>query len=481
MADALGTQNRPLNVAVVGSGPSGFYAAAALYKADGLEVRVDLFDRLPTPFGLVRGGVAPDHPKIKAVSAHYEKTAADPRSRFFGNVTLGRDLLVSDLEGIYDCIVYAMGCESDRKLGIPGEDLHGVYSSTEFVGWFNGHPDFASRSFDLDHATRVAIFGNGNVAADVARILAHPPEDLAGTDIAGYALSALRSSRVREILVIGRRGPAQSAFSTKEIHELSNVRDTDLVLAREEVEVDPVTEKWFAEGAPATAQRNLKELTEVAERGDGGHSRKIVFRFLSSPVEFLGDKGRLTRVRLEAADLYTDKAGVPRPTGNGKFTEEPIQLAFAAIGYRGRPVPGVPFDSGWGTIPNVEGRVTTARDGRQIVPNQYVVGWAKRGPSGLIGTNLADSKATVQKLLEDMRGAPAAPLPDRHEERVVQLLRNRGVRFVTLEDWYRLDRHEREQGDKLGKIREKITCIDEMLNVISSSPCSTGSGEGDRA
>ena len=466
MPTLLGASDRPLKVAVIGSGPSGFYAIAALFKTEGLNVRADLYDRLPTPFGLVRGGVAPDHQKMKSVVAMYEKTAADPRFRFFGNVTLGQDLSVDELSEAYDSIIYAVGCESDRKLGIPGEELEGVCSATEFVGWYNGHPDFADRRFDLANTTRVAIFGNGNVAADVARVLAHHPEDLAGTDIAGYALEELRQSRVEEILVIGRRGPAQSAFSTKEIQELTKLPQADLVVDDSEVEVDAVTQHWLEAGAPASARRNLEILCGIANTAASGNPRRIVFRFLSSPVEFEGSGDRLEGVRLESAELYADDTGTPRPKGTGRLRREAIQLSFAAIGYRGRPIKGVPFDEGWGTIPNLDGRVTTDRQGATLVPRQYAVGWAKRGPSGLIGTNVADSKATVLKLLEDLRDLAAEPLSEDHGEQIPRLLKERGVRYVTFDDWQKLDRHEREQGQQKGKIREKLHSVEEMLSIV---------------
>jgi len=467
MSTPLGTSDRPLKVAVIGSGPSGFYAIAALFKIEGLHVLADLYDRLPTPYGLVRGGVAPDHQKMKSVIAMYEKTAANPRFRFFGNVTLGQDLSVEELLSAYDAIIYAVGCESDRKLGIAGEALSGVCSATEFVGWYNGHPDFADRRFDLANTTRVAIFGNGNVAADVARVLAHRAEDLVGTDIAGYALEELKRSRVEEILVIGRRGPAQSAFSAKEIEELAKLPHADLTIEPSEVEVDPITTQWLEQGAPATALKNLEVLARIARTPPRGHSRRIAFRFLSSPVEFLGTGGRLSGVRLEAAELYADERGIPRPRGTGDFREEPIQLSFAAIGYHGRPIEGVPFDPSYGTIPNVEGRVATDPEGTTLLPGQYVVGWAKRGPSGLIGTNVPDSRATVLKLLEDLRDRPAEPLSEDHDQQIPRLLTQRGVHFVNLEDWRKIDRHEVEQGRRLGKVREKLSSVEAMLRIVA--------------
>ena len=297
MADhQLGSESRPLRVAVIGSGPSAFYAAEALFKAE-CHVRVDMFDRLPTPYGLVRGGVAPDHQKIKTVTKLYVKIAANPGFRFFGNVKLGRDLQVEELVGLYDHIVYAVGNESDRKMRIPGEELAGVHSATSFVGWYNGHPDFADLRFDLENATCVAVVGNGNVAIDVARVLIRDPDELAETDIAGYALEALRKSQVREVVLLGRRGPAQAAFSPKEIQEVGDLAGVDVAVRADEVELDPLSAAWLEESAPKAAHRNMRYLVEQAQRGDTPSTKNVQCRFLVSPIEVTGENGRVTGLR----------------------------------------------------------------------------------------------------------------------------------------------------------------------------------------
>ena len=465
---ALGSAERPLWVAIIGSGPSGFYAADALLKSD-LNVRVDVLDRLPTPFGLVRGGVAPDHQKIKSVTAAYEKTAAHEHFRFFGHVHLGNDLSVEDVRAIYDCVVYAFGNESDRKMGVDGEELAGIHSATAFVGWYNGHPDFQSTESvrSRPRRSRVAVVGNGNVAMDVTRILAKTPDALEETDISETALDALRTSNVEEILLLGRRGPAQAAFSPKEIQEVCAVEGCDTVVADEDAALDDVSRAWLEADAPASAKKNLDILVEQSKKGEGDAPRKVRCRFLVSPVSFAGEDGRVTSVRLEHGALSADDKGTPRARGTGRFSDEPVDLVFKAIGYRGVPIPGVPFDEGWGTVPNVGGRVTAARESEVPLEGQYVVGWAKRGPTGLIGTNNADSKATVACLLEDVANRSAPALEPGHADRTTALLKSKGVDFVTYEDWKRLDAHEIARGEEQGKVRAKVTSVAEMMEIVN--------------
>ena len=435
-----------LHVAIIGSGPSGFYAAEALLKTPGLDVRVDLFDRLPTPYGLVRGGVAPDHQKIKSVTAVYEKVALDPRVRFFGNVMLGRDLSVEDLKRHYDQIVYAVGSESDRKLGVPGETLKGNHSATEFVGWYNGHPDHQHHDFDLS-AERAAVIGIGNVAMDVTRVLARDPDDLAKTDISARALEALRRSKVREIFLLGRRGPAQAAYSPAEIEEIGELTSADLIIDPKEAELGPESQ---AELADAAAKKNVEYVQAHAKKAPAGAPKKVILRFCVSPVEVLGADGRVTGLKLERNTLAADGKGGVKAVGTGQFETIPVGLVFRSVGYRGVPIPGVPFDEKAGKIPNEAGRVRG---------NEYVVGWAKRGPSGLIGTNRADSVATVKNMLEDAPKLARAPEPGE----IVKTLDAKGVGYVTFQDWKRLDAAELEAGRKAGKIREKFTAVPEML------------------
>ncbi|MCC6669770.1 MAG: NADP oxidoreductase [Planctomycetes bacterium] len=461
MTQDLGTEQRPLRVGVIGSGPSAFYAADAVFRVGGLHARVDMFDRLPTPFGLVRGGVAPDHQNIKAVVKVYQKVAEQPGYRFFGHVQIGRDLLVTDLEEHYHMLVWAVGCESDQRLGIPGEDLSGVHSATEFVGWYNGHPDFRERSFDLAAATRVAVVGNGNVAMDVARILLKDPEALATTDIADHALTALRASKVREVYLLGRRGPAQAAFSPKEIEEIAELPGVDVVVAPAEAELDPYSAEWLAT-QKGSAQRNVAFLQERARLGEGGGARKLRCRFLVLPVEVKASDGRVAAVRVQCARLEPDAGGTPRPRPIDRFETLPVELVFEAIGYRGVPVPGMSFDPRKGIIPNADGRVL-GEPGGPVRPGHYVVGWAKRGPTGLVGTNSPDSKATVERMVADLQAGKAlAPRHDAIEAR----LRQRGIDFVTWQDWQRLDAHELAEGNARGKVRHKEPSVEALMAAV---------------
>ena len=454
--------DQPLRVAVVGAGPAGFYAVDALLKSD-IEVRCDLFDRLPTPFGLVRGGVAPDHQKIKAVARTYDALARRSEVRFFGNVVVGRDLSVTELAQRYHHIVYAVGAEDARRLGIEGEDLAGVHDATDFVGWYNAHPDHQSHTFDLAGSRRVLVVGNGNVAMDVTRVLSRSPADFASTDMSARAIGALEGSGIRDVLVVGRRGPAQAAFSPKEIKEIGSLPDVALVVAPDEVALDSVSERWLATSAPRSAHRNLAYLTARSQDPppEPGQ-RRVQCVFRESPVQFLGTNGRVDRVVLERNELREDARGVPRPHPTGQRRTLDIDLVFLAIGYRGVPVPGVPFADGRGIIPNTGGRVVDPYNNRPLM-GQYVVGWAKRGPSGLIGSNAADSKATVGCMLEDVEQTSPAP---KDPEDLPGILAARGVRVVTYEDWQRLDAHEREVGEERGKVREKLLSVDAMLEVL---------------
>lgn len=457
-----GTPERPLCVAVVGSGPSGLYAADALLKTAGLTVRVDVFDRLPTPYGLVRLGVAPDHQKIKAVVAVYDKLLADPRVRFFGNVKLGKDLTVEDLRTRYDQIVYAVGCESDRKMGIPGEDLKGSFSATEFVGWYNGHPDHRDKQFDLS-CEAAAVVGIGNVAIDVVRILAQDPEVLAKTDIAAHAVEALRKSKIKRVYLLGRRGPVQAAFSPKEIEELGEVQRADLVVAQDELALDPVSQAGLSD---AEAKKNYEYLSEAAHRGAGAKAHKIFARFCVSPVELIGKDGKVAALKIERNALEPDGKGSVKAKGTGKFeTLEGVGLVFRSVGYRGIPTPGVPFDEKAGRIANEAGRIMNGA----VVTGEYAVGWAKRGPSGLIGTNKADSVATVANMLADLKDGKLLKPSDVALEATPKLLASKGVKAVTFAQWKELDKLELANGKKAGKIREKFTRVEEMVSALSAA------------
>ncbi|HMB71549.1 MAG TPA: FAD-dependent oxidoreductase [bacterium] len=458
MSETLGTPARPLRVAVVGSGPSGFYAAEALFRREGLEVRVDVFDRLPTPYGLVRYGVAPDHQKMKAVIRAYEKTASRPGFRYFGHVELGKDLSVEELHAHYDQIIYAMGAETDKRLGIPGEDLEGSLSSTAFVGWYNGHPNHESLEVDLG-CRRVAVIGIGNVAMDVVRVLLRKPEELAETDIADYSLEAIRRSPIREIYLLGRRGAGQAAFTPKEIEEVGKLEGVDLV-------VDPAQagEAELEGLEPGTPEyKNVEYLRAKAAEGEGSHERKVRLILLASPVEILGADGRVTGLRYEKNTLVDNGRGGLKAQGTGETAELEVGLVIRAVGYRGLRVPGVPFHEAWGIIPNEEGRVR-GEDGSPRTA-EYVVGWAKRGPSGLIGTNKGDSAATVEKMIEDLPSTEPAPHGG-EDAATIRLLEDRGVEWVSFEDWKLLDRLETERGEARGRVREKILGVEGAMAAL---------------
>ncbi|HEX2254546.1 MAG TPA: FAD-dependent oxidoreductase [Thermoanaerobaculia bacterium] len=457
----IGTPDRPLRVAVVGAGPSGFYAAAALLDAPGLTVSVDVLDRLPAPYGLVRYGVAPDHQKIKNVSRVFDKTARDPRVRFLGNVCFGPDLAREDLLALYDRVIYAVGAQTDRRLGIPGEDLPGSWSSTELVAWYNGHPDFMAGDFPLHHEA-VAIVGIGNVAIDCARILAKSADELAATDISDEALAVLRESRVRDVWVLARRGPLQAACTPQELKELGEIPGVAVLVEPDEV-ADPA-----AEGEPdRQAQKNLELFRAFAADADkaAAAERRIHFRFLVSPVEVLAADGGIAGLRLERNRLVP-KGECLSARGTGEHEVLPVSAVIRAIGYRSVPLPGVPFDERGGVIPNREGRVFDPESG-EVRAREYVVGWAKRGPSGLIGTNKGDSAATIDALVADLAAAPAGGAAEPSRRAVLDRLDERGVRWVSFEDWCALDELETSRGAASGRPRIKLCRVEEMLEALA--------------
>ena len=458
----IGSRERPLRVAVVGSGPSGFYTADTLLKQKDLHLNVDMFERMAMPYGLVRFGVAPDHQKTKQVIRIYEATARDPRLRFFGNVQVGRDLQVKELQEHYDQIVYAVGCESDRRLDIPGEDLPGSHTATAFVAWYNGHPDHRDDLFDLS-ARRVAVVGVGNVAMDVTRILVQDPEGLASTDIAEHALQALRRSSVEEVVVLGRRGPVQARFTPKEIREIGDLSGVDLTVSPRDLELDPSSRSQLEKGG--SARRNFEYLKEQASRGTCPGRRLVRLRFFTSPVEILEKRGQVGSVRLERNRLVWDEQGQSRCVGAGEFESIEVGLVFRSVGYRGIPIPGVPFDERKGLIPNAAGRVLRPR-GEGAGTAEYVVGWIKRGPSGLIGANKRDSAETVRGMMEDLQGREARSLPVGNQEVPERLLDERGIRPVHFRDWQVIDAEEQQRGRKRGTVREKVTDPEEVVSLL---------------
>jgi ferredoxin--NADP+ reductase len=368
-----------------------------------------MFERLPVPFGLVRFGVAPDHQKIKAATRAFERIADDPAFRFLGNVEIGRHLSVDELRRHYHAVCLATGAEADRSMGIPGEDLAGSHAATEFVAWYNGHPDYVDRVFDLS-VEQVAVVGVGNVAVDVARILCRLPEELAATDIADHALDALRESRVREVHILGRRGPAQAAFTNAEVRELGALAGADVEVVLEEIDLDPLSQEEVARSDDRALRRKLEILRGFAGRPSAGRSRKLVLRFLVSPVELIGDdRGCVSAIRLVRNELYRDERGILRPKPTDRTELLPVGMVLRSVGYRGVPVPGVPFDDRVGRIPTAAGRVLDPETGRSL-PGLYAAGWIKRGPTGVIGTNKPDAAETAESIAADLRSG-AAPEP----------------------------------------------------------------------
>ena len=452
------------SVAIIGSGPSGFYAAEHLLKhLPG--VALDLFDRLPTPFGLVRGGVAPDHQKIKSVTRVYEKIAAHPGFRFFGHVRIGADLSREELLRHYHAVVYACGAQSDRALGVPGESLAGSHAATEFVGWYNGHPDYRDRVFDLAQE-HVAVIGMGNVAVDVVRVLARTPEELHGTDIAGHALEALRQSRVRHIYMIGRRGPVQGAYTNPELKELGEMAGADIVVRPEDLELDAGSAAILARGDDKGLERNIETLRAFAARPLTGKRKVIHLRFQLSPLELQG-AGRVERMILGQNRLVSGASGEIRAEATGERETLAAGLVFRSVGYYGEGIPGVPFDGKRGIIPNQQGRVLAGPDAP--APGEYVAGWIKRGPSGVIGTNKPDAVESADHLLADAAAGRLNPAIEPGRAGIERLLASRGVRVVSWADWQRLDQLEQGRGKALGRPRLKFTSVAEMLAALDGA------------
>jgi ferredoxin/flavodoxin---NADP+ reductase len=460
-----GTAERPLRVAIVGAGPAGYYTADHLLRQEGLVAEVDMFDRLPTPYGLVRLGVAPDHQKIKSVTAVFDKVAAQPRFRFFGGVELGRDLTVDDLRRHYHQIVYSTGAQTDRRMGIPGEDLRGSHPATEFVAWYNGHPDFRDHQFDLSQE-RAAIVGVGNVAVDVARILSRSVEELAKTDIADYALDALRQSRIKEVYLLGRRGPAQAAFTNPEIRELGELPHADLVVLPEEVELDPLSRQALESSQDRATSKKVEILQEFARRPPAGKPRRLTVRFLVSPVEVRGGSGgQVTGLRLVRNKLVANETGSLQARPTDEFEDLPVGLVFRSVGYKGVPLPDVPFHENWGVILNERGRVLDPETKKPRL-GEYAAGWIKRGPTGVIGTNKPDAAETVAGMVEDVaQGRVLEPLTT-DREAIARLVSERQPDHVSYEDWRRLDQLEVGRGRAAGRPRVKFTRVKDMLAAL---------------
>jgi ferredoxin--NADP+ reductase len=451
----------PQRAAIVGAGPAGFYTAEHLL-AEGFEV--DLYDALPTPYGLVRAGVAPDHPKLKSVTKRYDKTASHPAFRFFGGVELGSDVERGELMERYDAVVYAVGTADDNRLGIEGEDRPGSHSATEFVAWYNGHPDYADAEFDLS-ATRAVVIGAGNVAIDVGRMLMLDPDEVQVTDTADHAIAGLAAAQVEHVILLGRRGPAQAAFTNPELLELGELARADVIVDPGEVVLDEYSSAWLAAEGDKTSRRNVEILQDYAQREPAGKSHRIELRFLRSPLEVLGDgeDGAVSGLRVMRNRIEPDASGALRAVATGEEELIDCGLVVRSIGYRGRPLPGVPFDERRGLIRNEGGRVTD-EEGRPI-PGEYAVGWIKRGPSGVIGTNKKDAADTVARLLEDRDAGklnePATPDP----EGIESWLRSRVAGLVTWNGWEAIDQHETKLGEPHSRPRVKLVRVPDMIAI----------------
>jgi ferredoxin--NADP+ reductase len=457
MDAVLGTAENPLRVAVIGSGPAGFYAAGQLLSSSDPVVHVDVFDRLMTPWGLVRFGVAPDHPKIKSVTRVFERTARMPGFAFHGNVEVGTDITHEELVAAYHAVLYAVGTPGDRRLGIDGEDLPGSESATEFVAWYNGHPDYADMDFDLS-CKRAVVIGNGNVALDVARMLALSVQELEVTDIADHSIELLRNSNIEEIVVLGRRGPAQAAFTNPELRELADLELADVIVNPADMDLD-VASAAELESADGTIQRNVEVLSNYSTLTPSGKPRRVVLRFLTSPVAIEGTD-RVEALVVQRNELISGEDGSlkARPTGETERIETGIVLR--AVGYVGKPLPGVPFDDRRATVLNEGGRVLEP-DSRRPIPGLYAAGWIKRGPSGVIGTNKKCAQETTDRLFED-HAAGLLPTPTSTPAALLQQLHER-VNVVDYSGWEAIDAHERALGEPNGRPRVKLVRRHEQL------------------
>ena len=451
-------------IAVIGSGPAGFYAAGELFRQKSWSIKVDIFDRLPTPYGLVRGGVAPDHQKIKSVTKIYSRIAENDNFRFFGNVEFGSDIHRADLLEHYDGLIYAVGSSSDRSLGIPGEDLPGSHSATEFVAWYNGHPDFRELKFNLS-AKDVFVIGMGNVALDVARILAKTPEELTKTDIADYALDALFESKIEDIWLVGRRGPLQAAFTPVEVREFLELESADVILEGGPLKLDAESQRIFETDASKDKKKNIEILNQISEKNSSNKKKRVHFLFLASPIEIFGN-GCVEKIRMVRNELVKRDDGSLRAQANDEFMEKNAGLIFRSIGYNGIPLTDVPFDKNSGTIPNECGQIIDEDQDNSLCTREYVVGWIKRGPTGVIGTNKQDAVETVHRMLGTFLQEKIEPMQQTDSSGIEALLKERNVDYVSFEDWKLLDEYETEAGQEHEQPRIKVTSIEKMLEIM---------------
>lgn len=459
----VGTDTQPLRVAIFGSGPAAFYAAEHLFKQKNLVIEVDMFDRLPTPFGLVRGGVAPDHLKIKTVTKVFDGIASNPRFRFFGNVQFGKDVKLAELKEHYHQILYATGAQTDRRMGIPGEDLRGSNPATEFVAWYNGHPDYRHHEWNLS-VERAAVVGVGNVAIDVARLLCLTRDELWESDAADYAVEALSKSKIKEVYLLGRRGPAQAAFTNPEIKELGELADADIVTRADETKLDDLSAASIADDRMSKAKVEI--LQGYAIERSLTRPRRLYLRFLVSPVELYGDEnGNVTKMKLVHNTLVPTEAGSLAAKATDQSEEIEAGLVFRSVGYRGVPLPDVSFNDRWGVILNQMGRVLDAET-KQPRVGEYTSGWIKRGPSGVVGTNKPDSVETVNCMLEDLQNGSILNPSQPGAASIQKLVCERKPDFFSYADWRRLDQMELEKGKAIGRPRLKFTSVEEMKKAL---------------
>ena len=458
-----GTESQPLRVAIFGSGPAAFYAAEHLFKQKQFVIEVDMFDRLPVPFGLVRYGVAPDHLKIKQVTKVFDGIAANPRFRFFGNVEFGKDVTLAELKEYYHQVLFATGAQTDRRMGVPGEDLQGSFPATEFVAWYNGHPDYRDRQWNLNVAS-AAVVGIGNVAIDVARLLCLTRAELLASDAADYAVEALSHSQIKTVYLLGRRGPAQAAFSNPEIKEVGEMAEADIATRADETQLDDLSAASIADDR--SGKSKVEILQSYAAERPLNKPRRLNLRFLVSPVELFGDAdGRVAKMKLVRNTLVASETGSLSAKATDQFEEIEAGLVFRSVGYRGVPLPEVPFHDRWGVILNERGRVI-APESKQPMVGLYTSGWIKRGPSGVVGTNKPDSVETVTCMLEDFSTGSILQPSNAAAASAEKFIGERKPDYFSYADWKRLDELEQERGKACGRPRVKFTNIEEMKKAV---------------
>ncbi len=461
------TENKLYRIAIIGSGPAGFFAADHLLKKSDLNIEIDMYDKLPTPFGLVRSGVAPDHQKIKTVTKVYDKIAANPKFNFYGLIEYGNHITLDDLKQHYHQILFATGAQTDRRMNIPGEDLGRSHTATEFVAWYNGHPEFADLEFDLS-VEKIAIIGMGNVAVDVARILCRSKEELSKTDIADYAFEKLVNSNVKEVYMIGRRGPAQAAFTNPELKELGNLEIADCLIPNAEAQLDDLTVRYLSDNPERSVDKKVEMISEYSNHTKT-KEKALTIRFLLSPTEIISDEnGKVKAIKLVKNSLSRSDDGSLRPKGTENHEILDVDMVFRSIGYHGIPLPEIPFKESWGIIPNKDGRITDISE-ENTLTGLYCTGWIKRGPTGVIGTNKTDSAETVALMLEDISNNNIFQPENPTSEKIAVLIKERNPEYIDYEDWLQIDKEEIAKGEKEGRPRVKFTNIEDIKKHLNDS------------